>query len=127
VPGDFPYQDFGQLIDRAAARRMGTIAIRTMAGGALSGSTERHPVAISSVGPLATGETYAADAEAARRFEGLRKEGIVKTLPEAALRFALSKPELSVAMIGISSPEQLEAAVTAVNRGPLPAEVLSRL
>jgi hypothetical protein len=30
-------------------------------------------------------------------------------------------------MIGISSPEQLEAAVAAVNRGPLPEEVLATL
>jgi L-galactose dehydrogenase/L-glyceraldehyde 3-phosphate reductase len=127
VSADFPYQDFRQLIDRAAARGMGTIAIRTMAGGALSGSTERHPLATSAVGPLATGETYAADAEAARRFEGLLHDGIVGNLPEAAIRFAISKPELSVAMIGISSPEQLEAAVAAVNRGPLPADVLARL
>ncbi len=127
VRADFPYQDYRQLIDRAAARGMGTIAIRTMAGGALSGTTERHPVATPSVGPLATGETYAADAAAAKRFEGLLKDGIVKSLPEAALRFAISKLELSVAMIGISSPEQLEAAVSAVNRGPLPEEVLARL
>jgi L-galactose dehydrogenase/L-glyceraldehyde 3-phosphate reductase len=127
VPPGFPYQDYGRLIDRAATRGMGSIAIRTLAAGALSGSIGRHPVAAASVAPLATGRDYGADVAAARRFDFLVQEGVVGSLPEAALRFAISKPELSVAMVGLSSPEQLEAAVAAVQRGPLPPEVLARL
>jgi aryl-alcohol dehydrogenase-like predicted oxidoreductase len=127
VPPGFPYPDYGQILDRAAAAGMGTLAIRTLAGGALSGATVRHPVAAPTVGPLATGPHYAADVTAAGRFGFLVREGIVETLVEAALRFAISKPELSVAMLGISSPEQLEAAAAAVNRGPLPPDVLARL
>ena len=127
APGSFPYQDYRQLIDRAAEQGVGTIAIRTLAGGALSGSIERHPVGARSVAPIATGQDYAADAAAARRFEFLVAEGVVRSLPEAAIRFAISKPELSVAMIGLSTPEQFEAGVAAVNRGPLPPDVLLRL
>jgi aryl-alcohol dehydrogenase-like predicted oxidoreductase len=127
VPAGFPYPDYGQILDRAAGAGIGTIAIRTLAGGALSGATVRHPVAAPTVRPLVTGPHYAADVAAAARFGFLVRQGIAESLVEAALRFAISKPELSVAMLGISSPEQLEAAVAAVNRGPLPADVLARL
>lgn len=127
VPSDFPYQDYRQLIDRASGRGTGSIAIRVMAGGALSGSTVRHPVGVRAVGPLSTGRSYADDATAAHAFDALVRDGVVGSLPEAALRFAISKPQLSVAMLGISTPEQLESAVEAVNRGPLPADVLTSL
>jgi aryl-alcohol dehydrogenase-like predicted oxidoreductase len=122
-PG-LPHQDYRRLIDAAAGRGVGSIAIRVLAGGALSGSTDRHPVAASRVGPLATGRTYAEDVAAAERFAYLVRQGTVQSLPEAAIRFVLSKPELSVAMVGLSSLEQLEAAVDAANRGPLPPEAL---
>lgn len=49
------------------------------------------------------------------------------SLIEAAIRFALSPPEISTALVGISSLEQLEHAVACADRGPLPAEVLGRL
>lgn len=127
VPASFPYQDYRQLIDRAAAHRVGSIAIRTLAGGALSGTAARHPVAAPSVAPIATAGEYAGDVEQARRLAWLVDEGFAGSLAEAALRFALSKPELSVAMVGLSNQEQLEAAVAAANRGPLPAPALARL
>jgi L-galactose dehydrogenase/L-glyceraldehyde 3-phosphate reductase len=46
---------------------------------------------------------------------------------EAAIRFTLSAREVSVALVGTSSLEQLEHAVAAANRGPLPPEALDRL
>jgi L-galactose dehydrogenase/L-glyceraldehyde 3-phosphate reductase len=54
-------------------------------------------------------------------------EGTVGSLVEAAIRFTLSKPEISTAMVGTASLDQLEQAVTAANRGPLPAAALERL
>ncbi len=127
VPPDFPHQDYQRLIDRAAAGRIGSIAIRILAGGALSGTTERHPVATRSVTPIASGQDYAADVAQAQRLSWLVKEGIVESLVEAAIRFAISKPELSTALIGTASLEQFEQAAAAANRGPLPAEILARL
>lgn len=125
-PG-FPFQDYRQLIDRAAGTQMGVIAIRILAGGALSGTPDRHPVAAQSVAPIATEHDYAADVARTRRFTFLVEEGIVSSLVEAAIRFAVSKPEISTALVGVSSLEQLEQAVAYANRGPLPAEVLDRL
>ncbi len=127
VRADFPYQDFRQLIDRAAANRIGVIAIRVLAGGALSGTLDRHPIAMPGVAPLATGQDYAEDAARAHAFDFLVAEGIAGSLVEAAIRFALSKPEISTAMIGTASLDQFEQAVAAANRGPLPAAALERL
>ncbi len=127
APPGFPHQDYRQLIDRAAAGRIGSIAIRILAGGALSGTAERHPVATRSVNPIASGQDYAADVAQAQRLGWLVQEGIVGSLVEAAIRFAISKPELSTALIGTASLEQFEQAAAAANRGPLPADVLARL
>ena len=127
MPAGFPYQDYRQLTDRAADRGIGVIAIRILAGGALSGTPDRHPVAAHSVNPISTEPEYAADVARARRFSFLVEEGIVKNPIEGAIRFALSKPEISTALVGISSLEQREYAVACANRGPLPAEALSRL
>ncbi len=127
MPAGFPYPDYRRLIDRAAGQGMGVIAIRVLAGGALSGTPGRHPVAARSVSPIATEPDYAADVARARRFAFLAEEGIAGSPVEAAIRFVLSKPELSTALIGVSSLEQLEQAATHANRGPLPADVLDRL
>jgi aryl-alcohol dehydrogenase-like predicted oxidoreductase len=127
APAGFPYQDYRQLIDRAAGKQMGVIVIRALAGGALSGTVERHPVAARSVAPIATERDYAADVARARQLAFLVKDGTVADLVEAAIRFAISKPEISTALVGISSLEQLERAVACANRGPLPAEALGRL
>jgi len=67
------------------------------------------------------------DAARAHAFNFLVAEGIVGSLVEAAIRFALSKPEISTAMIGTASLDQFEQAVAAANRGPLPAAALERL
>jgi len=127
VRADFPYQDYRRLIDRAAANRIGVIAIRVLAGGALSGTTDRHPIATPGVAPLATGRDYADDAARAHAFDFLVADGTVGSLVEAAIRFALSKAEISTAMVGTSSLDQLDQAVAAANRGPLPAPALERL
>jgi len=127
APLDWPFQDYAGLIDRASETGVGVIGIRVLAGGALSGSASRHPLAAQSVSPIATGSSLAADADAAQRFSFLVAEGYADSLVEAAIRFALSKPELSTALVGISSLEQLETAVASANRGPLPDEALTRL
>jgi aryl-alcohol dehydrogenase-like predicted oxidoreductase len=127
APSGFPYQDYRRLIDGAAGQQMGVIAIRVLAGGALSGTPDRHPVAARSVAPIATERDYAADVAQARRFAFLVEDGTVKSLVEAAIRFVISKPEISTALVGVSSLEQLDHAVECANRGPLPAEALGRL
>ena len=127
APAGFPFQDYGRLIDRAAKEGMGLLAIRVLAGGALSGTTDRHPTAERSVSPIASSPDYVADVARAKRFSFLVEDGTVESLVEASIRFVLGKPELSTALVGISSPEQLEEAVRYANRGPLPADALARI
>src|SRR2546429_6994243 len=43
VPANYPAQDYGNLLGHAQAADMGIIVIRVLAGGALSGTEERHP------------------------------------------------------------------------------------
>jgi aryl-alcohol dehydrogenase-like predicted oxidoreductase len=127
VPVGFPFQDYEQLIDRAADYQTGVIAIRVLAGGALSGSAARHPNAAPSVDPIATHATFSEDVALAQRFGFLVQEGYAESLVEAAIRFAVGTAKVSTALVGISNMGQLEQAVAAAERGPLPAEAIARL
>ncbi|MBI3330085.1 MAG: aldo/keto reductase [Nitrospinae bacterium] len=127
VPSTFPSQDFGQLIDRAAGREMGCIGIRVLAAGALSGVEERHPIAVPSVAPIGTGPDYRTDVQRARALTFLVEEGYAQNLIEGSLRFAWSKPGLSTVLVGFSSLEHLEQAITYAERGGLAPEALRRV
>jgi aryl-alcohol dehydrogenase-like predicted oxidoreductase len=127
VPPGFPFQDFGRLAEHAAQQGMGVIAIRILAGGALSGAMDRHPVASQSVNPIASEQAYSADVAGAQRYRFLVEDGVVSSLVEAAIRFVVSTPSISTALLGISSRDQLEQAVQYVERGPLPADILGRI
>ncbi len=127
APLGYPFQDFGQSIDKAADQEMGIIAIRVLAGGALSGSMSRHSNATQAVETIASSSEFADDVERSHRFDFLLEEGYVRSLVEAAIRFSISKQQVSTTLVGISNMEQLDQAVEAANRGRLPAEVLERL
>ena len=48
-------------------------------------------------------------------------------LPELALRFVISNPDISTVLMGARSVAEVEANVRAVEAGPLPAEILARI
>jgi aryl-alcohol dehydrogenase-like predicted oxidoreductase len=127
VPPDFPFQDYGRIIDQAAEKEMGVIAIRILAGGALSGSAERHPVAAQSVNPIASEQAYTSDVARARGYRFLVDAGLVSHPVEAAVRFVISQPTISTALLGISDGNQLEQAVQYVERGPLSEDILGKI
>ncbi len=127
VPPWFPAQDFGRLLDRARERRVGAIIIRVLAAGALSGEATRHPVAVPTVEPIATGPDYASDVERARALRALVDEGHAGSLVEASLRFPLSSEAVSTVLLGYSSLAHLEEAAAAVAKGPLPPAATARL
>lgn len=124
VGAGFPFQDYERLIDKATAQGMGVIAIRVLAGGALSGVAARHTNAAAQVDPIASGRDYAEDVSHATAFEFLVRDGYAGSLVEAAIRFALSKPGISTVLVGISDLGQLEAAAAAAEHGPLPVAAL---
>lgn len=127
MPAGYPFQDYDRLLEQTAAREMGVMAIRVLAAGALSGAATRHPVAAQSVSPIATNADFAGDVALAQRFRVLVDAGHVTSLVEAALRFALGRDEISTVLVGLSSMAQLEEALAAVAKGPLPDEALALL
>jgi aryl-alcohol dehydrogenase-like predicted oxidoreductase len=127
VPRGFPGQDFDRLLSHTRAQQMGVIVVRVLAGGALSGTPARHPLAMPVVAPIATGPDYGVDVERARRLGALVDEGHATSLVEAALRFPLGADAVSTVLLGYSTLEQLEYAAASVGKGPLPKAALERL
>jgi aryl-alcohol dehydrogenase-like predicted oxidoreductase len=125
LPKNYPAQDYGCLFDATQAAGVGVVGIRVLAGGALSGSTERHPIAGPAPEPIAL--SYDADVDRARRLLPLVKEGFAASLTEAATRFALSHPAMGTILVGLATPQQFEDALAAVEKGPLPQAALDRL
>ena len=127
VPVGFPAQDYDRLLLLAREQGVGTIGIRAVAGGALSGQVERHPTAIPSVAPIASGPDYATDAARARALQPLVAQGHAGSLIETALRFAITGDAMSTVLIGCSDLAQLDFAAAAVNKGPLSPAALATL
>jgi aryl-alcohol dehydrogenase-like predicted oxidoreductase len=127
VPQGFPSQNYNFLIDQATAHGMGTIGIRILAAGALSGEESRHPIAVPRVAPIGSGPEYRTDVERARALSFLVQDGYASSLVEAGMRFTWNKGNLSTALVGCSSMEHLEQAIAAEARGGLPDVALQRL
>jgi len=127
LPARYPAQDYGAMLDHAKSAGMGTIGIRVLAGGALSGQEERHPLGLPVVEPIGSGANYAADVARARRLEPMLREGHAASLTEMAIRFAIAHPSLTTTEIGLATIDQLDAAINAVEKGPLPPAALARL
>jgi aryl-alcohol dehydrogenase-like predicted oxidoreductase len=127
IPKGAPGQDYGRLLDRAKAADMGTIIIRALAGGALAGTAERHPLAMQVVDPIGSAPDFAADVARAKQLEPLVREGAAGSLTELAERFVIAHPAVSTMLVGYSTLDQLDAAIAAVNKGPLPEATLKRV
>jgi L-galactose dehydrogenase/L-glyceraldehyde 3-phosphate reductase len=127
LPANYPAQDYGRLFDRTHAAGVGVIAIRVLAGGALSGSPERHPIASPPPDPIGSAMRYDDDLARARRLLPLVTEGFAASLTEAATRFAISQPAVGTILVGMAAPQQFDEALAAVLKGPLPREALDRL
>jgi aryl-alcohol dehydrogenase-like predicted oxidoreductase len=48
-------------------------------------------------------------------------------IAECGVRFVLSNPDVSCALVGAASPEEVERNVASVAKGPLPADMIARL
>jgi aryl-alcohol dehydrogenase-like predicted oxidoreductase len=127
LPANYPAQDYGRLFDHTRSAGVGVVGIRVLAGGALSGSAERHPIASPPPEPIGTGTDYDADVVRARRLMPLVEEGFAASLTEAATRFAISHPAMGTILVGMATPQQFEDALAAVQKGPLPSAALDRL
>jgi aryl-alcohol dehydrogenase-like predicted oxidoreductase len=127
LPRNYPAQDYGRLFDHTRAAGVGVVGIRVLAGGALSGSAARHPIASPPPEPIGSAMNYDADVARARRLMPLIEEGFAASLTEAATRFALSHPAMGVILVGMATPQQFEDALAAAQKGGLPPAAFDRL
>ena len=124
VPEGFSALDYRRVIDRAAARGMGVVVIRVLAAGVLSptpesgGGTSREP--------LSEGSDYELDVARAHKVAFLKDHGL-ESLPQAAIRFALMKPEVSTVLVGFSNNAQIDEAVACSGADPLPEAAIAEL
>jgi aryl-alcohol dehydrogenase-like predicted oxidoreductase len=127
LPPDYPAQDYARLFDHTKAAGVGVIGIRVLAGGALSGSAERHAIASPPPSPIGSANSYEGDLRRAQRLAPLVKEGFAASLAEAAIRFCIGNPAMGTILVGMATPQEFEDALTAVMKGPLPEAALDRL
>jgi len=127
VPASMPAQDYAGTLEAAHAAGIGAIAIRTLAGGALSASEARHPLGAAMVEPIGSGPDYATDARRAWVYERIAREAGCASVVELAIRFVISHAGVSTAMVGLSSLDQLRTAAAAVGRGALAADTLDAI
>jgi aryl-alcohol dehydrogenase-like predicted oxidoreductase len=127
VPEKYPAQDYGRLLDHAMAAGVGVIGIRALAGGALTGTAARHPIASPPPEPIGSALRYEDDLGRARRLAALVAEGHAVSLAEAATRFVIANPAISTMLVGMATEAEFEQALAAVEAGPLSAAALARL
>ena len=127
LPEGFPSQDYDQLLVKAAAADMGTIIIRVLAGGALSGEEIRHPLGMQDVTPISSGVDYLADVVRARGFDPVVPLAGAADKVELAIRYVASRKEVSTLQVGMATPEQFEGAAAAVSKGALSTVALERI
>src|SRR5882757_1753262 len=127
LPANYPAQDYGRLFDHTGEAGVGVVGIRVLAGGALSGTAERHPIASPAPEPIGSAMSYDADIDRARRLMPLVSEGFATSLTEAATRFALSHPAMGTILVGLATPQEFDASLDAVRKGPLPQAALDLL
>ena len=127
LPPGYPAQNYDRLFDHTARAGVGVVGIRVLAGGALSGSADRHPIASPPPEPIGSALSYGTDLERARRLLPLVSEGHAATLAEAATRFAISHPAMGTILVGMATVAEFDAALAAVLKGPLPPAALERI
>jgi aryl-alcohol dehydrogenase-like predicted oxidoreductase len=106
--------NYGNVICHCARQGMGVFAIRVLAGGALA---DRPPSPHTFKTPFFPLALYERDRRRAEDLARCLPPGV--TLPEAAVRFALSHPQITSAIIGLATPAEVTAATTYAATDPL--------
>lgn len=129
IPDNYPSVDYDLLLDAAKQHGVGSIGVRVLAGGTLSGSEKRHPLGITVVAPIGASAdaNYASDVKLGHSFVPLIEKGFADSVPELAMRYSISHPHMCTTEIGVATIDELQQAVTAVNRGPLEQQALTEI
>jgi len=121
MPGAWTGHNFAGIIEACRANKVAVMAIRIFAAGiiATDARTGREGIL--------TADTSVAEDERKSRavFDAIGADQ--GTRAQVALRFVLSNPDISCAVIGIAELHHIDEALQAAEMGPLPAPVLARL
>ena len=127
TPTGYPADDFKMLLNTTRANGVGAIGVRVLAGGALTGTENRHPLGMPVVTPIGSDTDYATDVRRGLAFTPLVEAGYAASLTELAIRYVISNPALPTTEIGIATIEELQYATAAVNKGALSDEALQQI
>ena len=121
MPAAWTGQDFAELLSACRAQKMGVIAIRVLGAGILA-TDARHGREV-----ILTSDTAVAEEErkAAALFRALGSAHGSRA--QTAIRFVLANPDVSAVNVGFASTAQLEEALGAFERGPLPSAALAAI
>jgi L-galactose dehydrogenase/L-glyceraldehyde 3-phosphate reductase len=121
MPGAWTGQNMGGIIDACRANGVAVMAIRIFAAGVIASDerTGRESVLIADT-------SVAEDERKAKAvFDAIGSEH--GTRGQLALRFVLSNPDVSCAILGSAELHHIDEALRAAAMGPLPSNVLARL
>jgi aryl-alcohol dehydrogenase-like predicted oxidoreductase len=119
---DFTETDYGNIIADAARARMGVLAIRVFAGGALVGRPPSPHTLKTPFFPLALFERDR------RRAEQLQQRlGSARRLAQEAVRFVLAHPHVTTALIGFGDVREIDEAAAALELDTPPPDWDDRL
>ena len=121
MPKGWTGQNLGGIIEACRANQVAVMAIRIFAAGVIATDqrTGRESVLIA--------DTSVAEDERKTRAVFDAIGGDQGTRAQVALRFVLSNPDVSCAIIGSAELHHIDEALQAAEMGPLPPHVLARL
>jgi D-threo-aldose 1-dehydrogenase len=121
MPGAWTGQNLGGIIDACRANGVAVMAIRIFAAGVIASETRTGRESVL----LADTSVAEDDRKAKAVFDAIGPEH--GTRAQVALRFVLSNPHVSGAVIGSAELQHIDEALAAAEMGPLPTGALARL
>jgi L-galactose dehydrogenase/L-glyceraldehyde 3-phosphate reductase len=126
VPRGFIAQDYGLILDRAAAKGMGAFVIRVLAAGALTADPSKGGGGSGSGNTLSPGSDYPVDLQRAEKVKSaLGVDG--RGLTQAAICFGLMNPKVSTVLVGFSNTAHIEEAVACSGAPPIAEERMAQV
>lgn len=122
LPAGSPQADYGQTIPLAAGNGMGVVSYRALAAGALA---QREGAELR-LTPSRGNAQWNSDIERAKAL-GFLKGPNDPTLAAAAVRYALTNPQVTTVLMGFNKAEYIDQMVDVVDRGPLGADEMARI
>lgn len=121
MPEGWTGQDFGGIVEACVGQEMGIMNIRVLAGGVLA-SDETHGREV-----IITTDADLAREQARAKVLARRLGNAFGTRAQTAIRYSLTNPDLSTIVVGIANLSQLDEAIEAFAKGPLPEDALAEI